>query len=51
MKALTQEQVAAFCHDGFLFPMPALTAEEIATCLAASTAWKPTSAAPSPKPM
>jgi hypothetical protein len=34
MKALTQEQVAAFCHDGFLFPMPALTAEEIATCLA-----------------
>ena len=34
MKALTQEQVASFRHDGFLFPIPALTPEEIATCLA-----------------
>ncbi len=34
MKALTQEQVDSFRHNGFLFPIPALTAEEIATCLA-----------------
>ena len=34
MKALTQEQVASFRHDGFLFPIPALAQEEIATCLA-----------------
>ena len=34
MKALTQEQVDQFRHNGFLFPVPALTAEEIATCLA-----------------
>ena len=34
MKALTQEQVASFRHNGFLFPIPALTEPEIATCLA-----------------
>jgi non-haem Fe2+, alpha-ketoglutarate-dependent halogenase len=34
MKALTQEQVDRFRHNGFLFPIPALTSEEIATCLA-----------------
>ncbi len=34
MKALTPEQVAAFRHDGFLFPIPALTPEEVTTCLA-----------------
>ena len=34
MKALTQEQVNAFRHNGFLFPFPALTPEEAATCLA-----------------
>ena len=34
MKALTQEQVDQFRHNGFLFALPALTAEEIATCLA-----------------
>jgi hypothetical protein len=34
MKALTQEQVDQFRHNGFLFPVPALTADEIATCLA-----------------
>ena len=34
MKTLTREQVASFRHDGFLFPIPALTPEEIATCLA-----------------
>ena len=34
MKALTQQQVESFRHDGFLFPVPALTADEIATCLA-----------------
>jgi non-haem Fe2+, alpha-ketoglutarate-dependent halogenase len=34
MKALTPEQVAAYRHDGFLFPIPALTPEEVATCLA-----------------
>ncbi len=33
MKALTQEQVASFRHNGFLFPIPALTEPEIATCL------------------
>jgi non-haem Fe2+, alpha-ketoglutarate-dependent halogenase len=34
MKALTQEQVASFRHDGFLFPIPALASEVIATYLA-----------------
>jgi ectoine hydroxylase-related dioxygenase (phytanoyl-CoA dioxygenase family) len=34
MKALTPEQVAAYRHDGFLFPIPALTPDEVATCLA-----------------
>src|ERR1700722_16039346 len=34
MKALTKEQVEAFRHNGFLFPIPALNQEEVATCLA-----------------
>jgi hypothetical protein len=34
MKALTQAQVETYRYDGFLFPVPALTAAEIATCLA-----------------
>lgn len=34
MKALTQAQVDFYCHNGFLFPLPALTEEEVATCLA-----------------
>jgi non-haem Fe2+, alpha-ketoglutarate-dependent halogenase len=34
MKALTAEQVAAYRYDGFLFPIPALTPEEVATCRA-----------------
>jgi non-haem Fe2+, alpha-ketoglutarate-dependent halogenase len=34
MRALTQEQVDSFHHHGFLFPIPALTRAEIATCLA-----------------
>ena len=34
MKALTQEQVDSFRYNGFLFPMPALSPPEIATCLA-----------------
>jgi non-haem Fe2+, alpha-ketoglutarate-dependent halogenase len=34
MKALTPQQVAAYRYDGFLFPLPALTPEEVATCLA-----------------
>lgn len=34
MKALTAEQVASYRSNGFLFPIPALTPEEIATCLA-----------------
>lgn len=34
MKALTQAQVNSFRHNGFLFPIPALTPEEVATCLA-----------------
>jgi non-haem Fe2+, alpha-ketoglutarate-dependent halogenase len=34
MKALTQAQLDAYRYDGFVFPIPALTAEEIATCLA-----------------
>ena len=34
MKALTQTQVASFHHNGFLFPIPALSAQDIADCLA-----------------
>ncbi len=34
MKALTQEQVDSYRYNGFLFPIPALTPEEVATCLA-----------------
>jgi ectoine hydroxylase-related dioxygenase (phytanoyl-CoA dioxygenase family) len=34
MKALTPEQVASFRYNGFLFPIPALTPQEVATCLA-----------------
>jgi non-haem Fe2+, alpha-ketoglutarate-dependent halogenase len=34
MKALTAEQAASFHYNGFLYPLPALSAEEIATCLA-----------------
>jgi ectoine hydroxylase-related dioxygenase (phytanoyl-CoA dioxygenase family) len=34
MQALTQAQVEQYRHDGFLFPIPALTPEEVATCLA-----------------
>ncbi len=34
MKTLTEAQVAAFHHDGFLYPLPALSSAEIAACLA-----------------
>ena len=34
MKALTREQVESYRCDGFLFPIPALTPEEVVTCLA-----------------
>lgn len=34
MKALTREQVDFYHHNGFLFPIPALTQEEITTYLA-----------------
>jgi ectoine hydroxylase-related dioxygenase (phytanoyl-CoA dioxygenase family) len=34
MKALTGEQVAAFHYNGFLYPIAALTPEEIAACVA-----------------
>jgi non-haem Fe2+, alpha-ketoglutarate-dependent halogenase len=34
MKALTQEQVASYRHDGFLFPIPGLAQDEVAVCLA-----------------
>src|ERR1700689_4348636 len=34
MKALTSEQVASYRYNGFLFPIPALTPQEVATCLA-----------------
>jgi len=34
MKALTQEQVDSYRYNGFLFPIPALTLNEIADCLA-----------------
>ena len=34
MNALTPEQVASYRRDGFLFPIPALTSAEVATCLA-----------------
>jgi non-haem Fe2+, alpha-ketoglutarate-dependent halogenase len=34
MKALTPEQVASYHHNGFLFPIPALTDGDISTCLA-----------------
>jgi len=33
MKALTRQQVDYYRNNGFLFPIPALTREEIATCL------------------
>jgi len=33
MKALTREQVDSFHYNGFLFPIPALTPVEVATCL------------------
>jgi non-heme Fe2+,alpha-ketoglutarate-dependent halogenase len=34
MKALTREQVDSYRDNGFLFPIPALTPVEVATCLA-----------------
>jgi non-haem Fe2+, alpha-ketoglutarate-dependent halogenase len=34
MKALTRQQVDYYRNNGFLFPIPALTRDEIATCLA-----------------
>src|ERR1700761_2639204 len=34
MKVLTKEQVEEFHHNGFLFPIPALKPDEVATCLA-----------------
>ncbi len=34
MKALSSEQVESYHYNGFLFPIPALTPDEIATCLA-----------------
>src|SRR3984957_18691559 len=34
MKALTAEQVAEFHYNGFVYPIPALTPQEVATCLA-----------------
>ncbi len=34
MKALTQEQVDSYRYNGFLYPVPALAADEVATCLA-----------------
>ena len=34
MKALTPEQVESFRYNGFFFPVPALSPDEIATCLA-----------------
>ncbi len=34
MKALTQTQVDFYRQNGFLFPIPGLAAEEVATCLA-----------------
>jgi hypothetical protein len=34
MKALTPEQVASYHHNGFLYPIPALTDGEISICLA-----------------
>jgi non-heme Fe2+,alpha-ketoglutarate-dependent halogenase len=34
MKVLTQAQVDAFRRDGFLFPIAALTQDEVAACLA-----------------
>jgi non-heme Fe2+,alpha-ketoglutarate-dependent halogenase len=34
MKALTKAQVDSYHYDGFLFPIPALTQDEVATCLA-----------------
>src|ERR1700733_14538083 len=34
MKALTAEEVPEFHYNGFLYPIPALTPQEVATCLA-----------------
>jgi len=33
-KALTPEQIASYRYNGFLYPIPALTPHEVATCLA-----------------
>jgi hypothetical protein len=33
-RVLTPEQIESYHYDGFLYPVPALTPEEIATCLA-----------------
>jgi hypothetical protein len=33
MKALSEQQVRSYRHDGFLFPVPALTSQEAAQCL------------------
>jgi non-haem Fe2+, alpha-ketoglutarate-dependent halogenase len=35
MTVLTKEQVQRYRHDGFLYPLPALTADEAAACLSA----------------
>jgi len=34
MKSLTEEQARRYAHDGYLFPVPALSAAERETCLA-----------------
>ena len=34
MQALTRQQLESYRYNGFLFPMPALSAQEVATCLA-----------------
>jgi len=34
MKSLTPQQVESYRCNGFLFPVPALTPDEVATCVA-----------------
>lgn len=49
MKALTPEQVASYRYNGFLFPIPALTPEEVATCLAGLDRFETELGAPVPE--
>ena len=50
MKTLTQEEIDSYRFNGFLFPLPALTAGEVATSLAGLERLERDWAHPSPMP-